>query len=282
MALHQLDPEALGRNRRKGPTALRPVGLTSGRVLALVAVTAVTLSAGCGSGTLPEITSLPSISMPARPTALPSLSRPTATATETTTATATATTTATATVTVSASNEQPAETTPAASPSAEAPAEAGPEAEDGGLWWLLILVAIGAALAVAGIMWSRSRSAAKEIDRRFELVRSDLDGADADLLPRVLASPSAAEASALWQAGRPRLLVAEEELRLLAVAGTDKDRQGQARQWRTALASLVTAVDAETSLPPSADAGRLRSTRAGVEEARRAMLTLLNESDQDS
>ncbi|MBB1515315.1 hypothetical protein H5398_04900 [Tessaracoccus sp. MC1679] len=46
-----------------------------------MAPTAVALSAGCGSGTLPEITSLPSISMPARPTALPSLSRPTATAT---------------------------------------------------------------------------------------------------------------------------------------------------------------------------------------------------------
>ncbi|HSO70281.1 MAG TPA: hypothetical protein VLQ67_11665 [Arachnia sp.] len=250
--------------------------LTSGRVFALVALMAVALSAGCGSGSLPEITSLPSISMPARPTALPSLSRPTATATETATATATAT------VTVSASNEPPAETTPAESPSTEAPAEPAPEAEGSGLWWLLILLAIGAALAVAGIMWSRSRSAAKEIERRFALVRSDLSWADADLLPRVLASPSAAEASALWEAGRPRLLVAEEELRLLAVAGTDTAQQDRARQWRTALASLVTAVDVETSLPPSADAERLRSARAGVEEARRTLLTLLNEADQDS
>ncbi|MGB7964179.1 MAG: hypothetical protein WCF12_14645 [Propionicimonas sp.] len=136
-----------------------------------------------------------------------------------------------------------------------------------------------AGLVVAGVLWSRRRSATREIDRRFELVRSELTWADADLLPRVLASPSTAEAAELWQAGRPRLLVVEEELRQLAIVSSSQERQDRAKQWRTALASLVTGLDAETSLSPSADSERLRSARARVEEARHGMLSLLNEAD---
>ncbi len=147
------------------------------------------------------------------------------------------------------------------------------------MWWLLVLLAVVAGLVVAGVLWSRSRSASKEIDRRFELVRSELTWADEDLLPRVLASPSTAEAAGLWQAGRPRLLVVEEELRQLAVVASSQERQDRARQWRTALASLVTAVDAETSLSPSADSERLRAARAQVEEARRDLMSLLDGAD---
>jgi hypothetical protein len=237
-------------------------------MLALVVVLA--LPAGCGSGsvTLPDRTALPSISLPARPTALPTVPQRTATAT------------ATATVTVPASSASPARTTPATLPTPTPTSEpAGSGAQDGGLWWLLVVLAVVAGLVVAGAVWSRSRSATKEIDRRFELVRSELAWADADLLPRILASPSTAEAAELWQAGRPRLLVVEEELRGLAVAASSQERQDRAKQWRTALASLVTGVDAETSLSPSADSERLRAARAGVEEARRTLMSLLKDSD---
>lgn len=144
---------------------------------------------------------------------------------------------------------------------------------------MLVLLVVVAGMVVAAVLWSRSRSATREIDRRFDLVRSELTWADADLLPRVLASPSSLEAAELWQAGRPRLLVVEEELRQLAVVASSQERQDRAKQWRTALASLVTAVDAETSLSPSVDAERLRSARAQVEEARRDLLSLLTDAD---
>jgi len=247
---------------------------TGGRLFAMVPLVVLALLTGCGSGsvTLPDRTALPSISLPARPTALPTVPRRTETAT--------ATATATATVTVSESSAPPAETTPAASPTSTPTSESsGSDGQDGGLWWLLVLLAVVAGLVVAGVLWWRSRNATKEIDRRFDLVRSELAWADEDLLPRVLASPSTAEAAGLWQAGRPRLLVVEEELRQLAVAASSQDRQDRAKQWRTALASLVTAVDAETSLSPSADSERLRAARAQVEEARRDLMSMLNGAD---
>lgn len=224
---------------------------------------------------------------PAEPTKTATETEPaepsrTATATQTTTetrtavATATATATATETVTIPASSEPPTDT-PTAAPSSSEPAPA--ETEDAGLWWLLAVLAGLAALIAAGVMWSRRRSAAQGIERRFDLVRSELTWADTDLLPRLMASPSTAEANELWQAGRPRLLAVEEELRQLAVAPSGAERQEQARQWQIALASLVTGVDAETSLPPDADSDRLRAARAQVEEARRSLLSLLNPPD---
>jgi hypothetical protein len=181
-------------------------------------------------------------------------------------------------VTVSPSTEPPVETTPEATPESETETEPAVPAENGGgLWWLLAL-AVAAGLVVAGIAWSRSRSAAREIDRRFGLVRSEIAWADNDLLPRVLGSPSTAEAAAIWEAGRPRLMVVEEELRQLAIA-SGKDRSDQAQGLRSALASLVTAIDAETSLPPGAASERLRSARASVEEARGVVRSLVNDLD---
>ena len=71
----------------------------------------------------------------------------------------------------------------------------------------------------------------------------------------------------------------EEELRQLAVVKASGQRQAAATEWRSALATLVTAVDVETSLPPTAGSDRLRSARAQVEEARRGLRTLVADSE---
>lgn len=267
------NPEYFVSDGVRGPTRVnrrRPAAITGGRVPGLVALVVLVLLAGCSSGsvTLPDRTALPSISLPALPTAVPTVPRRTETAPATVTVTAS-----------SAPSAPPAQTTQAAPPnSTPASDSAQPDGQDGGLWRWLLLLAVVAGAVVAGVLWWRSRSATREIDRRFDLVRSELGWADAELLPRVMASPSAAEAAELWQAGRTRLLVVEEELRQLAVVASSQERQDRALQWRAALASLVTSVDAETSLPPSADSERLRSARARVEEARRDLIALLQDA----
>ena len=194
MAVRTVSPGLCGSDDGRAPTsAQRPrpaVALPARRLSGVVALVVLMLLAGCGSGsvTLPDRTALPSISLPALPTLPGRTETATATATTTETATATETATETATVTVSAS------VPPAAAPTSE-PSQ--PEADDGGLWWLLILLAVIAGLAVALVAWSRSRGASKEIDRRFELVHSKLTWTDTDLLPRVLSSPTTAEAAGL-------------------------------------------------------------------------------------
>jgi len=53
-----------------------------------------------------------------------------------------------------------------------------------------------------------------------------------------------------------------------------------AKQWQSALASVVTALDAETGLSPGSDSERVRSACARVEEARSSLPSLLNDVDE--
>ncbi len=133
--------------------------------------------------------------------------------------------------------------------------------------WLIILFALGGA---ASAIWFLTRGvrARNDWDRTYAMVRGELNWLDQELIPRVLAASSTAEASGLWQGARPRLGVADQDLRSLATTRVNQARLDQANLVKTRLGSLLAAMDAETSLRADADADALRSAQAHVEIAR--------------
>lgn len=122
----------------------------------------------------------------------------------------------------------------------------------------------------------RYTSAQRQWDRRYDVVRAELEWADTDLLPQILEYPSAAGAAALWQTGRSRLSAADDELAALGISASGERRLGQVQSVRRPLASLLAAMDAETALAADATAEMLRQARAQVTSARQALRVALS------
>lgn len=151
-----------------------------------------------------------------------------------------------------------------------------PDSNDELPWWAWLILAFALAGAASAVWFlTRGIRARKDWDRTYAMVRGELNWVDMELIPRVLAASSTAEASGLWQGARPRLDVADQDLRSLATARVDQGRLSQANLVRTRLGSLVAAMDAEASVRPDADAEALRSAQAHVESARMNLRTAL-------
>lgn len=174
----------------------------------------------------------------------------------------------------SAAPEEPAPeaTTPNAataepSPSATVDAAAEDPAEDPEtVWWPWILA--GVVFLVLLVVWWRWFAKRRAWDKRLDDARSELSWFEGALIPQMLSKPSAAEATALWQAARPRVLDLDRELHELETTAPNEERGLSAAQGLDALRVLTEAVDAEASMDASADSGSLRARRAAVESAR--------------
>ena len=256
-----------------GPGPASIVGLLSILMLAV---------AGCGSVTLPSSlpSTLPSISLPAQPeptgTATVTVTRPAATVTVTekvtTTREATATETVTrkATETVTRSATETRTVTAGASPTCQGSDCPAAPAEPQGVPWVWPLLLLAAA-AAAGIVAWRAVKSRQEWDRRFGRARTELQWAEGELVPRVLSAPTTAAAATQWEAGRTRVMLAAEELRLLSKSAPASGRAENSRALATALAELTGALDADTALNPESDADTVRAAVVAVESARRAL-----------
>ncbi|HOC14528.1 MAG TPA: hypothetical protein PLL50_07555 [Propionicimonas sp.] len=261
--------------------------LKSAQVAAVLLLAGLIATTGCGTLPIPDRSALPSISLPPRPTAWPTL--PSRTPAPTATITATETATATATETAPAPEPTPTSAsptqTPTPSPTAGSPSAvpAPPPTQDSGPGWWLLGILIAAVLAVAaGVAGWRHTNAQRQWDRRYQVVRAELEWADTDLLPQILEYPTAAGAAALWQTGRGRLSAADEELAALGISASRDRRLGQVQTVRRPLASLLAAMDAETALGADATAEMLRQTRAQVTSARQALRTALNDPSEQA
>ena len=289
--------EPTGPRRRRQPalrgrrSVLRTVRVPIGGVL-LALLLAV---AGCGSVTLPSNlpSNLPSISLPTgtRPTATTTVTvtRGAATVTVTDEVTTTREATATETVTRSATEtvtQRATETTTRTVTAQATPTCQGTDCPGGaadasnqGLPWFWALLLVAAAIAAGIVAWRIVRSR-QEWDRRFDRARAELDWAERELVPRVLAAPTSAAAGTQWEAGRTRVRLAAEELRLLSTSAPGAARAEQVSGLSRALAELTGALDADTSLNPEADADTVRAAVVGVESARRGLREALDRSSQ--
>lgn len=255
--------------------------------------------AGCGSVTLPSNlpSNLPSISLPtgggqtATTTVTVTVTRGAATVTVTDEATTTreATTTATETLTRSATETVTHRATETATRTVTAQATptcqgtdcpgGSPEASNQGLPWFWVLLLVAAAIAAGIVAWRTVRGR-QEWDRRFDRARVELDWTERELVPRVLAASTSAAAGTQWEAGRTRVRLAAEELRLLSTSAPGAGRAEQVGLLSRALAELTGALDADTSLNPEADADTVRTAVVGVESARRALREALDRTKQ--
>lgn len=164
-----------------------------------------------------------------------------------------------------------AESKPAATVTAEpeptstaAPVE---EADDSSfVWWPWALATV--VLLVIIILVARRKSVRDAWAKRLHEAKSELSWLEDSLIPQVLSKPTAAEAAALWQAARPRILDLDRELHELADGGVTEAGSATAAHGLQALQALTTSVDAETSTHDVTDADALRARRAAVEEAR--------------
>lgn len=261
---------------RLGPASI--AGLLSVVMLAV---------AGCGSVTLPSSlpSNLPSISLPtqAEPTgtATVTLTRPASTVTVTDKATTTREATATETVTrkvtetVTRSATETRTVTAGASPTCQGSDCAGAPAETQGVGWVWPLLLLVAAAAAGFVAW-RAVKSRQDWDRRYARARTELQWAESELVPRVLSAPTTAAAATQWEAGRTRVMLAAEELRLLSRSAPASGRAENSRALSTALAELTGALDADTALNPESDADTVRAAVVAVESARRALAAALN------
>ncbi|WP_430868175.1 hypothetical protein [Demequina aurantiaca] len=224
---------------------IRPiVTLTVGAALALGL-------AGC-NGNLPEIdgSRLPEISRSAAP--------------EETTAPAPEETTAPAPAETVTADPAPAETVTADPAPAETESE--PADESTTVWWPWALLGVFL-IVIIGVLL-RKRSIRHAWEGRLAQTKSELSWVEDSLIPQVLSKPTAAEASSLWQAARPRILELDRELHELAEGGLSAASKANAVQGLQALQGLTTSVDAETTTHDVTDADALRARRAAVESAR--------------
>lgn len=164
-----------------------------------------------------------------------------------------------------APDEPAEEPEPSASATVDAAAE-DPAEEEETVWWPWILA--GIALVVLLGVWLRWLGKRRAWDKRLEEARSELGWFEDSLIPQLLSKPSAAEATALWQAARPRVLDLDRELHDLEETAPNEERGVSAAQGLDALRGLTDAIDTEASTEARADSDSLRARRAAVESAR--------------
>ncbi len=237
------------------------------RIIAAGAVGAALLLGTAACDSLPDIdpSRLPSISLPTRTTDAPDPEP-----SETTTS---AEPRPTRTVTEEAEPDETEEATPAPSASPEEPGEDEPF-----VWWPWALAAL--VLLILIIIWARAASKRRAWDKRLDNARAEMSWLEDSLVPQVLAKPSAAEAAALWQSAKPRILAADRELHALGEAAPGDKRLASAMRARDLLTALVDAVDADTSTQAASDADSLRARRAALDKARADVRVYLNGTDQ--
>ena len=144
--------------------------------------------------------------------------------------------------------------------------------EEGIPWWVWLLAALLLAAVVALLVgWNRRRAALTAWDGRLTAAVGELRWVEGSLVPAVLRAGTVAEATAVWAAGRPRVLAIDEELFSLASSAPDDERRVRASLLRERLAVLTSAVDADTAT----DAEGLRARRGAIEQARADLLAAL-------
>ncbi len=211
-------------------------------------------TAGCGVIDNIDPSSLPSISIPSRPSesAVPV---PTETVTNDPEPQPTVT-----------EDPEPAQTV-----TAEASPEPSPTSDadsDGSsfTWWPWLLVAV--VLLVIIIVLARRNAVRKAWMERLHRAKSELSWVEDSLIPQVLSKSTAAEAQSLWQAARPRMLDLDRELHELGDSAPSEAGTASTAQGLQALQGLTRSIDEETSTREVTDADALRARRAAVENAR--------------
>ncbi|MFW7415866.1 hypothetical protein [Demequina sp. SO4-18] len=162
----------------------------------------------------------------------------------------------------------PTEPSPESEPSESATVDAAeePAEEPETVWWPWILAAVAALVLLA--VWWRWFAKRRAWDKGLEEARSELAWFEGSLIPQILSKPSAAEATALWQAARPRVLDLDRDLHDLEETAPNEERGLSAAQGLDALRGLTDAVDTEASTDAATDSDALRARRAAVEAAR--------------
>ena len=262
-------------------------------VAAVVALAVVALITGCGEDgpSLPALptevpTEVPTVDVPspdstAELPTLPTRSpRPTDDPAQPTEEPAPPPTTAAPVVppTQEAGPTDASEPTPEATPTPTATDATAAAAQDdeGVPWWVWLLAALLLTAAVALlVVWNRRRAALAAWEGRLTAAVGEMRWVEASLVPAVLRAGTVAEATAVWAAGRPRVLAIDEELFSLASAAPDDERRGRASLLRERLGVLVSAVDADTATDAQADAEGLRARRGAIEQARADLLAAL-------
>ncbi|GIG54347.1 hypothetical protein [Demequina activiva] len=204
---------------------------------------------------LPDITSVPLPTDTAGPAPEPTAPEPTEAVTEEPEPVPTETDT----------EEPEPEPTATAAPSEE-PAEEPAAEEDATVWWPWVLAALVALVIIVAI-W-RFRQRRRAWDKRLSHAAGEMSWLEESLIPQVLSKPSAAEASTLWRAARPRVLELDRELHDLGQSGPTDARTAAAGEGSQVLGGLAAAVDAETSTEPGMGADALRASRAQLDQAR--------------
>ncbi|MFW2513996.1 hypothetical protein ACNI3K_09480 [Demequina sp. SO4-13] len=141
-----------------------------------------------------------------------------------------------------------------------------PAEEPETVWWPWILA--GVALLALLVLWWRWYAKRRAWDKRLEEARSEVAWFEDSLIPQILSKPTASEATALWQAARPRVLDLDRELHDLEETAPNEERGASAAQGLDALRGLTDAIDTEASTEAGTDSDSLRARRAAVESAR--------------
>lgn len=227
---------------------------TRTRRIGALALSIALVSGVAACDNLPEIdpSRLPDISIPALPSGDPD-PQPTETVTEEPGPAPTETVT-----------EEPE---PEPEPSATAAPEPEPDEDaEPFVWWPWAVAA--AVLLIILIIWARWAGKRRAWDRRLEAAGSELSWIEDSLIPQILAKPSAAEASQLWQAAQQRVLDLDRRLHDLSESAPNDRREATAERGLQVLGDLTAAVDAETSTQAGTDADQLRARRAAIDAAR--------------
>ncbi|HSK26267.1 MAG TPA: hypothetical protein VK894_05080, partial [Jiangellales bacterium] len=112
------------------------------------------------------------------------------------------------------------------------------------------------------------RAARAAWDARLTVAANDARWVEGSLVPDVLRAGTAAEASAVWTAGRPRVLGIDAELYDLASTAPDEERAAYAALIQERLRALSSAVDVDASSGADTDVERLRAARGAIDQAR--------------
>ena len=169
----------------------------------------------------------------------------------------------------------PATEVPATAPAATAaPAEGSTTISP---WWWLLVAAIVVAAGAATVLILRHRGAQNAWNGELQTTITELRWVEDQLIPGMLAAPTAAEFTQAWTDGRPRLVAADQQLFVLAGRTSDWQKSASLSRLRTAISSLMHAVDAEAR-STSTDPAALRAARAEVERARSQFSAMLDEA----
>jgi hypothetical protein len=241
---------------------------------------ALVVGAACGGGTGPGagVSPRPSVSASApagspRPTRQPATEAPTAPPTQAPTAPPTQAPTARPTLPPTTAPTAPPTAAPTSAPTAAPTAAPQPSASPAAgsvpisPWWWVAIAAALIGLAIGGVVIWRRLAARNAWQDQVTKVTTELRWVDEQLIPGMLAAPTAAAFAQAWTDGRPRLVAADQQLFALGRSAPDDTRSGSVSRLRSAVGELIRAIDVEAGLT-SPDPDALRAARAAVERAR--------------